>query len=77
MNLWGIFHTQTIAPCMKMFVFKYRECCVWWCTSAIPALGRPRQEDCEFKVSLGYYPHSNTNSNNNNKIFSNLRICVI
>jgi hypothetical protein len=26
----------------------------WWHTSVIPALGRPKQEDCEFEVSLGY-----------------------
>jgi hypothetical protein len=27
---------------------------VWWYTSAIPALGRLRQEDHEFKASLGF-----------------------
>jgi hypothetical protein len=26
----------------------------WWCTTVIPALGRLRQEDLEFKASLGY-----------------------
>jgi hypothetical protein len=26
----------------------------WWCMSVIPALGRLRQEDHEFKASLGY-----------------------
>jgi hypothetical protein len=26
----------------------------WWCMSIIPALGRLRQEDHKFKVSLGY-----------------------
>jgi hypothetical protein len=26
----------------------------WWFTSIIPALGRLRQEDLEFKVSLDY-----------------------
>jgi hypothetical protein len=27
---------------------------VWWHTSVIPALGRYRQEDQEFKASLGF-----------------------
>jgi hypothetical protein len=27
---------------------------LWQCTFVIPALGRQRQEDCEFKGSLGY-----------------------
>jgi hypothetical protein len=27
---------------------------VWWCTSASPAFGRLRQENDEFKASLGY-----------------------
>jgi hypothetical protein len=27
---------------------------VWWCTPVIPALGRLRQENYKFKVSLGY-----------------------
>jgi hypothetical protein len=27
---------------------------VWWCTPTIPALRRLRQEDPEFKTSLGY-----------------------
>jgi hypothetical protein len=27
---------------------------MWWCTSAIPALGRDRKEDYESKPSLGY-----------------------
>jgi hypothetical protein len=27
---------------------------VWWYTSTIPALGRPRKEDCEFEASLSY-----------------------
>jgi hypothetical protein len=27
---------------------------VWWYTSAVPALGRLRQKDHEFEVSLGY-----------------------
>jgi hypothetical protein len=27
---------------------------VWWLKSVIPALGRLRQKDWEFKVSLGY-----------------------
>jgi hypothetical protein len=27
---------------------------VWWCISIIPVLGRLRQEDHEFEVSLGY-----------------------
>jgi hypothetical protein len=26
----------------------------WWCLPVIPALGRLRQEDNEFKSSLGY-----------------------
>jgi hypothetical protein len=26
---------------------------VWWCMLVIPALGRLRQEDLEFKASLG------------------------
>jgi hypothetical protein len=26
---------------------------VWWCSSAVLALGRQRQEDHEFEVSLG------------------------
>jgi hypothetical protein len=26
----------------------------WWCTPVIPAFGRQRQEDGEFKTSLGY-----------------------
>jgi hypothetical protein len=27
---------------------------VWWCTSTIPALRRQKQEDHEFKASVGY-----------------------
>jgi hypothetical protein len=27
---------------------------VWWCTPVIPALGKLRQEDCEFQASLDY-----------------------
>jgi hypothetical protein len=27
---------------------------VWWCMSVIPALGRPRQEDCAFEVIFCY-----------------------
>jgi hypothetical protein len=27
---------------------------VWWCTPVIPAFGRLRQEDHEFKASLGH-----------------------
>jgi hypothetical protein len=27
---------------------------VWWRILVIPALWRPRQEDCDFKASLGY-----------------------
>jgi hypothetical protein len=27
---------------------------VWWYTPAFPALRRLKQEDCKFKVSLGY-----------------------
>jgi hypothetical protein len=27
---------------------------MWWCTSVIPALGRLKKEDLEFKVSLDY-----------------------
>jgi hypothetical protein len=27
---------------------------IWWYTSVIPALRRQKQEDCEFKDSLGY-----------------------
>jgi hypothetical protein len=27
---------------------------VWWFMPVIPALGRQRQKDCEFEVSLGY-----------------------
>jgi hypothetical protein len=27
---------------------------VWHCTPIIPALRKVRQEDCEFKASLGY-----------------------
>jgi hypothetical protein len=27
---------------------------VWWCISVIPALRRQRQEDLEFKASLGW-----------------------
>jgi hypothetical protein len=26
----------------------------WWCTLEIPAFGRLRQEDRDFKVSLGF-----------------------
>jgi hypothetical protein len=26
----------------------------WWCTPVVPALGRMREEDLEFKASLGY-----------------------
>jgi hypothetical protein len=26
---------------------------VWWCTAVIPALGRLREEDHEFKAILG------------------------
>ncbi|XP_021110107.1 ras GTPase-activating protein 4B isoform X3 [Heterocephalus glaber] len=29
-------------------------CLAWWCLPVIPALGRLRQEDCQFKASLGY-----------------------
>jgi hypothetical protein len=31
---------------------------VWWYTSVIPALGRKRQEDLEFKAILGYIENS-------------------
>jgi hypothetical protein len=27
---------------------------VWWCTPMILVLGRLRQEDCKFEISLGY-----------------------
>jgi hypothetical protein len=27
---------------------------VWWCTPVLPALGRLRQEDCEFWASVSY-----------------------
>jgi hypothetical protein len=27
---------------------------VWWYTSIILAIGKLRQEDCKFEVSLGY-----------------------
>jgi hypothetical protein len=27
---------------------------VWWFMPIIPALGRPRQEDCEFQANLSY-----------------------
>jgi hypothetical protein len=26
----------------------------WWCTPVIPAFGRLRQEDLEFKANVGY-----------------------
>jgi hypothetical protein len=29
-------------------------CQAWWCTPVTSALGRLRQENCEFKASLGY-----------------------
>jgi hypothetical protein len=32
----------------------YQESWVWWCMPIIPALGRRKQEDQEFKSSLGY-----------------------
>jgi hypothetical protein len=31
---------------------------VWWCTFITPALRRLRQEDGEFKTSLGYIARS-------------------
>jgi hypothetical protein len=30
----------------------------WWCLPDIPALGRPRPEECEFEVDLSYKMHS-------------------
>jgi hypothetical protein len=35
-------------------VKKYLSCQAWWLMPVIPALGRLRQEDHEFKASLGY-----------------------
>jgi hypothetical protein len=32
----------------------FHRCWAWWFTAVIPAVGRPRQEDGEFKVRLGY-----------------------
>jgi hypothetical protein len=44
----------------------------WWYTSAIPALRRMKQEDCEFAGSLSYIihlrPQSETLSQKQNKI---------
>jgi hypothetical protein len=33
---------------------------MWWQTPVIPALGRLKQEDCDFKASLGYRESSRT-----------------
>jgi hypothetical protein len=37
-----------------MLVLKDRRCSAWWYTRVIPALGRLRQESCEFQAILGY-----------------------
>jgi hypothetical protein len=39
----------------------------WWYMSVIPALGRLRQEDSKFKVSLGYIITSSFKKKNPNK----------
>jgi hypothetical protein len=36
------------------FDIKRSESWTWWCMAVIPALGRTRQEDQEFKANLGY-----------------------
>jgi hypothetical protein len=37
---------------------KIANVCWWWYLAVIPALGRLRQKDCEFKASLGYIVRS-------------------
>jgi hypothetical protein len=36
------------------FSFIFKISWAWWHTPIIPALGKVRQEDSEFKASLGY-----------------------
>jgi hypothetical protein len=36
------------------YLYKKRGSWAWWYMSVIPAFRRLRQEDCEFKASLGY-----------------------
>jgi hypothetical protein len=43
---------HSMAPAISHYI-KWRICLAWWRTSVIPALGKIRQEDCEFESSLG------------------------
>jgi hypothetical protein len=42
---------------------------VWWCTSEIPALGKLKQKDPEFKDSLGYMERPKTLPQNKEHIW--------
>jgi hypothetical protein len=48
---WGV-HEMKNTPCLMTVIKKTKQ--AWRCTSVIPALGRLKQEDHEFKVKLGY-----------------------
>jgi hypothetical protein len=39
---------------MSYFYLDIRDCRKWWCITVVLALRRLRQEDHEFKASLGY-----------------------
>jgi hypothetical protein len=38
----------------KIHKHKYIKLHTWWYTPVMPAIGRPRQKDCEFTIRLGY-----------------------
>lgn len=60
MCVWYMAYDVHVVWCVNVccvicvFCDVYKESLVWSGTSVIPALGRLRQEDCEFALSLGY-----------------------